>query len=337
MFSSVQSKSAARLLTALYVPAVLSAALAVSSCRNHSGGTDTFIPAPPDWSDAAAWYISTPSGENTGNTASPAADIFYILPTCIWDWTAADGQTCRYSDYTRTDHIEAFLPSVELAEDIFAQGQYGFYCPYYRQISLNVWMDGEAAVEELFPLSMEDVSAAFDYYLDNYNEGRPFVLAGFSQGGKAVVELVKHAPAEVLGRMVAAYAIGYRISDEEVEQYPQLHPATDSTGTGTIISYNSVASPEAACAVLSPSDFCINPVNWTTDAVPAALNDSVTVTVDTLNHLLIVDGLDPEAYFLPSLSPMFPLGNYHLQELTLYQEHLRRNTALRIGNFDLQQ
>ena len=335
MFSSEQSKSAARLLTALSVSAVLSAALTVSSCRTNSGGTDTFIPEVPDWSDAATWYISQPSGDNPEGATAPAADIFYILPTCVWDWTTEDGLTCRYSDYTRTDHIEAFRPSVELAEDIFAQGQYGFYCPYYRQISLNVWMDGEAAVEELFPLSMEDVSAAFDYYMDNYNEGRPFVLAGFSQGGKAVVELVKHLPAEAYERMVAAYAIGYRISDEEVEQYPQLHPATDSTGTGTIISYNSVASPEAACAVLSPSDVCINPVNWTTEAVPAALNDSVTVTVDTLSHLLIVDGLDPEAYFLSSLAPMFPLGNYHLQELTLYQEHLRRNTALRIRNFGL--
>ena len=47
------------------------------------------------------------------------------------------------------------------------------------------------------------------------------------------------------------------------------------------------------------------------------------------------DGLDPEAYFLSSLAPMFPLGNYHLQELTLYQEHLRRNTALRVRNFTL--
>ena len=110
------------------------------------------------------------------------------------------------------------------------------------------------------------------------------------------------------------------MTEEELEQYPQLRPATDSTGTGTIISYNSAASPEAACAVL---------------AVPAALNDSVTVTVDTLSHLLIVDGLDPEAYFLSSLAPMFPLGNYHLQELTLYQEHLRRNTALRVRNFTL--
>ena len=272
--------------------------------------------------------ISQPSGDN-----APAADIFYILPTCIWDWTAADGQTYRYSDYTRTDHIEAFLPSVELAEDIFAQGQYGFYCPFYRQISLNVWMDGEAAVEELFPLSMEDVSAAFDYYLDNYNEGRPFVLAGFSQGGKAVVELVKHLPAPAYEQMVAAYAIGYRVSDEELAQYPQLRPAVDSTGTGTIICYNSVATPEAACAVLSPSDICINPVNWTTGATPVELNDSVTVTVDTDHHLLIVDGLDPEQYWMPSLAPMFSKGNYHLQELTLYQDHLRRNTALRIRNF----
>ena len=218
-------------------------------------------------------------------------------------------------------------------EDIFAQGQYGFYCPYYRQISLNVWMDGEAAVEELFPLSMEDVSAAFDYYLDNYNEGRPFVLAGFSQGGKAVVELVKHLPAPAYKRMVAAYAIGYRVSDEELAQYPQLRPAVDSTGTGTVICYNSVATPDAACAVLSPSDICINPVNWTIDAVPASLNDSVTVTVDTDHHLLIVDGLDPEQYWMPSLAPMFSKGNYHLQELTLYQDHLRRNTALRVRNF----
>lgn len=327
MFFSVRSNNAILLsLTAL-------AALAISSCRYSSGGTDIFIPEPPDWSDAAAWYISVPSGTDGEDCPAAVADIFYILPTCIWDWTTGEGLVCRYSDYTRTDHIEAFLPSVELAESIFAQGQYGFYCPYYRQISLDVWMDGEEAVEELFPLSMEDVKGAFDYYLEHCNQGRPFVLAGFSQGGKAVVELVKHTPAQVLERMVAAYAIGYRISEEELEQYPSLVPAIDSTGTGTVISYNSVASPEAACAVLFPSDICINPVNWTTGAVPASLNDSVTVTVDTLHHLLLVEGLDPEHYFVPSLSSIFPVGNYHLQELYFYQEHLRRNAGLRIRNY----
>ena len=256
MYSSALSKSTVLLLTLAAL-----ATVSVSSCRTQSGGTDTFIPAVPDWSDKAAWYISEPA-------TAPEADIFYILPTCVWDWTAEDGQLCRYSDYSRTDHIEAFMPSVELAEDIFAQGQYGFYCPYYRQITLNVWMDGETAVEEL-------------------------------------------------------------------AQYPQLFPAMDSTGTGTIICYNSVATPDAACGVLSPSDVCINPVNWTINATPAELNDSVTVTVDTDHHLLIVDGLDPEHYYAPSLASTFPLGNYHLQELTLYQDHLRRNTALRVRNFEL--
>lgn len=329
MYSSVQSNNAARMLLIAAL-----ASMMISSCRNNSGGTDIFIPSAPDWADTAAWYISLPSGTaGEDSPAAAAADIFYILPTCVWDWTAGDGLVCRYSDYTRTDHIEAFRPSAELAESIFAQGRYGFYCPYYRQISLNVWMDGDEAVERLFPLSMEDVSEAFGYYLEHYNDGRPFVLAGFSQGGKAVVELVKHTPASVLERMVAAYAIGYRISDDELEQYPSLVPATDSAGTGTVISYNSVAEPENACPVLSPTDVCINPVSWTTGAVPARLNDSVTVTVDTLHHLLLVEGLDPAHYAVPSLSSIFPAGNYHLQELNFYQDHLRRNTDLRIRNF----
>lgn len=313
-------------LTLLFTAAALT--FTISSCRSGNGGTDIYIPQTPDFSQSATWYISeAPAGQDA------AADIFYILPTCVWDWQTSEEQLCRYSDYNKEEHLEAFLPSLELAEDIFAQGQYNFYSPYYRQISLNVWTDGEGAVEELFPLSMQDVTDAFGYYLEHYNAGRPFVIAGFSQGGKAVVELVKHTPAQELERMVAAYAIGYKVSEEELEQYPTLVPATDPTGTGVIICYNSVASPEAACAVLSPSDICINPVNWTTSAVPASLNDSVTVTVDTLDHLLIVDGLDPQQYFLPSLGEMLPLGNYHLQELTLYEDHLRENTALRIKNF----
>lgn len=68
-------------------------------------------------------------------------------------------------------------------------------------------------------------------------------------------------------------------------------------------------------------------------AVPARLNDSVTVTVDTLHHLLLVEGLDPAHYVVPSLTSVFPAGNYHLQELNFYQDHLRRNTDLRIRNF----
>ena len=82
--------------------------------------------------------------------------------------------------------------------------------------------------------------------------------------------------------------------------------------------------------MLSPSSFCINPVNWRTDSVRAQLNDSVTVRVDAAHHVLLVEGLDPERYYLPSLGALFRVGNYHLQELEFYREFLTRNVKQRI-------
>ena len=35
---------------------------------------------------------------------------------------------------------------------------------------------------------------------------------------------------------------------------------------------------------------CINPVNWRTDATPVQLHDTITVTVDTTAHVLVVQG-----------------------------------------------
>lgn len=37
-------------------------------------------------------------------------------------------------------------------------------------------------------------------------------MAGFSQGGKAVVELLKTMPADAMRRLVAAYVLGYKVT-----------------------------------------------------------------------------------------------------------------------------
>ena len=111
--------------------------------------------------------------------------------------------------------------------------------------------------------------------------------------------------------------------------YPNLRAAQDSTDTGVVICYNSVADAEAICPVLAPSDVCINPLNWRTDGTAAALNDTVTVRVDPRHGVLLVEGFDPEAYYVPSLGALFPVGNYHLQELFFYRDALAANVALR--------
>ena len=173
----------------------------------------------------------------------------------------------------------------------------------------------------------------FDYYLEHENGGRPFILAGFSQGAKAVVELLKDMPSGVYERLVAAYVIGYNVSEREAEYFKTIEAARDSVDTGVTVCYNSVDSVDAICPVLSDSYLCINPVNWKTDGSPAYLNDSVTVRIDTKHHVLLVDGFDEKQYYLSSLGAMFKEGNYHLQELTFYQDCLNRNVKQRVRSY----
>lgn len=297
-------------------------ALATGSCSESKTGP--YMAAAPDYSDAQMWYISEAEAE-----AEAEADVFYILPTCVWDWTDSEGRTCHYADVYNPEHIAALLPSNQLADEIF--GEYAdFYSPYYRQITLDSWTD-EETVNERFPHAMDDVFRAFEHYMDNMNEGKPFVIAGFSQGAKCVVELVKSLDEKEMQRLVAAYVIGYKVTEEDL-QSGKIKPAQSCSDTGVTICYNSVESPECANPGLSPSEICINPVNWRCDPEPATVQDTVSVSVDTAHKLLIVKGLDSDKYYHPSLGNLFVKGNYHLLELELYKDSLKENVRQRIEN-----
>ena len=297
-------------------------ALAAVSCQDSKTGP--YMAAAPDYSDAQMWYISEAEAE-----AEAEADVFYILPTCVWDWTDSEGRTCHYADVYNPEHIAALLPSNQLADEIF--GEYAnFYSPYYRQITLDSWTD-EETVNERFPHAMDDVFRAFEHYMENMNEGKPFVIAGFSQGAKCVVELVKSLDEKEMRRLVAAYVIGYKVTGEDL-QSGKIKPAQSCSDTGVTICYNSVESPECANPGLSPSEICINPVNWKCDSEPATVQDTVSVSVDTAHKLLIVKGLDSDKYYHPSLGNLFVKGNYHLLELELYKDSLKENVRQRIEN-----
>lgn len=263
-------------------------------------------------------------------------DVFYVLPTCVWDWSDSNdsnGVICHYADVYNDEQRAAMIPSYELARDIFAEGSCNFYAPYYRQITLESWMEGDSLVDARFPNAMADINSAWNYYLENINNNRPFILAGYSQGGKGVVELMKGLTDEQSERMVAAYVVGYRVTESELNSYTTIVGAKNSVDTGVTVCYSSVESPECMAAVISPSALCINPINWCVDETPAQLNDTTTVTVDTINKVLLVEGLDSEEYYLPILGNLFVKGNYHLQELTFYQDYLNENVKVRIDSY----
>ncbi len=299
--------------------------LLLLACNKSTDDDLILMPQAPNYESSYTWYT------NVDQTPTHDFDVFYILPTCVFDWSDSCCITYHNADVYNTDHRDAQLSSFELAGEIFGNGA-NFYAPYYRQITLDVWMSGESEVNRLFPAAMADIEDAFENFIETKNSGRPFILAGFSQGGKGVVELVKGLSAEELERMVAAYVIGYKVTEEDL-QNTNFKGATTANDTGVTICYNSVETIEAINSMISDSELSINPVNWSTDQTPAILNDTITVTLNKDYSVLIVDGLDSEALYIPELESLFKIGNYHLQELLLYKDCLTENVAVRFAAF----
>lgn len=277
------------------------------------------------YSNPLLWY------RNVNKPGTNNFDVFYLLPTCIWDRVDTNGDTLRYADPLFVNDREAMRPSFELAEQIFGSNV-NFYSPYYRQLALQSWCS-DSLINIRFPHSFDDVILAFDYYIKNINKGRPFILAGFSQGGKCVVEILKKLNNTQYQQLVAAYVIGYRVTASDTLNYKQIKPATSEKDLGVTICYNSVASTDAICPILNPNAICINPVNWSTTAMPTTLNDTVSIDINKQYNVLIVDGLCQDTYYTESLNFLFKKGNYHLQELELYHKHISENMKVRLQTF----
>ncbi|MFR2406214.1 MAG: DUF3089 domain-containing protein, partial [Eubacterium callanderi] len=116
-------------------------------------------------------------------------------------------------------------------------------------------------------------------YLEHENNGRPFILAGHSQGSNMLLyllgEYMKAHPV-VYRRMVAAYVIGYSVTGDYLAQNPHLRFAEAADDTGVIISYNTEAPGVTADnPVLLPGAKVINPISWTRDETLAPAEQSL--------------------------------------------------------------
>ena len=301
----------------------LSAILLSSSCKPSAQAPTESLPAAPDYADTTQWYAVD---------RQAAVDIFYIVSTETGDYTVA-GVPCHHAD-TYSDSLRAFLLGEMVGVDRLLSGDLNFYSPYYRQCTLQTFTD-DSLVAVRMPLALGDVRKAFDYYLQHLNGGRPFILAGFSQGAMAVVDLLKGMDDETYNRFVAAYVIGWHVTEEDLDAAPRIYAAHDSNDVGVTVCYNSVRTPDCAIPMISDGNvLAINPVNWRTDATPARLvspitSDTLTVTLDTLSRLLLVEGYTGTGYVIPLIGRE---GNYHSLEISLYAPHLRRNIALRAAS-----
>jgi hypothetical protein len=290
------------------------------------------LPAAPNYSEASQWYISDRQSQ---------ADVFYIISTETGDYTLA-GVPYHHAD-TYNDSLRAPLYSEMLGVDTLVSGRLNYYAPYYRQCSLQSF-GSDSLMAARYPIALDDVRRAFKHYLSHYNQGRPFILAGYSQGAMIMLQLLQEMDEAAFQRLIAAYAIGVSISKEQLAS-PHIIPATGADDTGVTICYNSVRDARNAVSRIGENNVvAINPVNWRTDATPVTFmteptpllpvdqqqKDTLTVHLDQASHLLFVEGYTATDYVLP----LFGMeGNYHTREIWLYRDQLRDNMALRAATF----
>ena len=319
--------------TLLWTTAMAAACLMLAACgATPARPVSDALPNEPDYSDSTQWYMNDRGGQ---------ADLFYIISTETGDYTRSEGTLCHYAD-TYNDSVRGPLRGEMTGVDHLLSGNLNYYSPYYRQCSLQSYAS-DSLTQARMPLPTGDVRRAFNYYLEHLNQGRPFILAGYSQGAIILLELLKEIDDSAINRMIAAYVIGATVSDDDA-RHPHIMAASRADDTGVTICYNSVRDAGCALPHFEYSAMAINPVNWRTDDTPATLTtepsphipadrqqkDRLTVRLDPTTRLLFVDGYTGTDYVLPLIGKE---GCYHSREVWLYREQLRLNMALRADSF----
>lgn len=322
-----------RSVVAAILSVILIVALLLGGCAQQSVGVD--------YSKAENWaYL--PIGE----MITKDCDVFFVAPT-VYLGTAEAHSMDLGDGVTKAQ----FLGATNMEKGLY-DGDANFFAPYYRQAALNVYTMDAAAAEPYFDLAYADVARAFDQYLKDYNQGRPFILAGFSQGSEMLLRLMadKFDDPVLRDQLVAAYLIGWRVTREDMSCYPFLKMARNSGDTGVIISFNSEAEWIQNSLIVPDQTLGINPLNWRTDSTPAAASENQGAVftdyaggivkevpnltgayLDPSRGTLRVSDVTPADF--PPVLDMFQEGVYHLYDYQFFYRNLQENVRERIDNF----
>jgi len=308
---------------------------------------ETPAPQAPDYSNPQNWAALpgrednadfTPEGVSDGQ-AEAAVDVFFVHPTTFlsstgWNAPMGDEASGKWVD----DAVMRGQASV-------FNGSARVYAPRYRQAQIYAFFALEDGGNEALELAYTDIEAAFEHYLAEYNNGRPFIVAGHSQGALLVRWLLERriSGTPLRERMVAAYPVGYPMAIAELaKSIPDIPVCEAATRTGCLATWNSIGD---GYRPFQPTQglVCVNPLTWTADDAYGAFEDNkgaLSVAAKTLipgaadgrceNGMLYVSQIRTRVYDnLPNMGK----GNHHLIDYALYWSNIRTNVAERVAAF----
>lgn len=301
----------------------------------------------PDYSDLDYWAASPFKYDPSDNvpkglkdhSKDSLADVFFIYPTSYTDRKMPDGWNANIND-------AAINEKTDDRSILYQASVFNKYCRVfatrYRQANLYAFYTTDKdSAEAALDLAYQDVKNAFEYYLKNYNDGRPIIIASHSQGtwhaGKLLKEFFEGKPLQ--NQLVCAYIIGLPVFSN---YFSQLKPCKDSTATGCFVSWRTFEEGYVAPYIEKETlkAYVINPLTWTMDTTlaPAYLNKGAVLrnfdkVIPGLVHAQIhrnVLWVNKPKFFG---SIFLKTKNFHIADYNLFYENIRENVGTRIRSF----
>ncbi len=285
------------------------------------------LPDRPDNADVS------PGSEDLNQQSTAAVDVFFIHPTTYYTKDHWVQPLDDAAANTITD--EQVLPNQASVFNSCCR----VYAPRYRQATLYSFMDDGADGPAAIDFAYNDVKTAFQYFIDNLSNGRPFILAGHSQGALHADRLLGDVilGSELQPRMVAAYPVGYNLDGSN-----GIPVCSSATQTGCQVTWNAVA-PDAPSFRDTSKDLCVNPLSWTTTGDRADFSANLGAVSFAAAGAIEAGAMDAQCvggrlHVTEVRSPnysgrMFGPGNYHIYDFSFFHMNIRENASSRVAAY----
>ncbi|MBM3451562.1 MAG: DUF3089 domain-containing protein [Bacteroidetes bacterium] len=301
-----------------------------------------FNAQPIDYTDTKNWAV-LPNFQNNqlkmfiqDSSWIEKADVFYVYPTLLIN--AKD--TTNNIDISHSEQRSKVLNyAVKYQASAWAESG-RLFAPFYRQAHIRAYEKLDNGGRESLLLAYSDVKAAFLYYLENYNNGRPIILAGHSQGSTLISLLLKDLfdGTEIQKKLVAAYIPGIGI---DTNMYSSLRLMKTPTEVNGFVTWNTFKKKinKKQYEKWYRGKSVINPITW-----------DLTQFSDKSEHkgFLFKNGKIYRKSFSTTLidgalwitTPNFPfkylafsMDDFHSGDINLFWEDIRINSKLRLAHW----
>jgi hypothetical protein len=281
-----------------------------------------------------------PLKSNLTDTQSDAkADVFFIHPTTFT--YEPKNQFLWNADVNDAELNEKTDNSTILNQATAFNGSGKIYAPRYRQAHYYSFLTPNSEdKKQSLDLAYSDVKAAFEYYLKNWNQGRPIIIASHSQGTVHAKRLLKEFfdGKPLQKQLVEAYLIGIATQPDTFENIKASQSADE---IGGFVSWNTFArdfTPDYYKNGLNTA-ISTNPLTWKLDEefAPKQLNKGgvglkftfAKQAADAQNHggMLWIN----KPYIRGRM--FIKTKIWHIADINLFWMNIRENVALRLEKY----